>query len=85
MLASLEAPDGRARVCLPGPHPAVRPLFAAGWRHGDSDVFMASDPGCSTRGGRCPTPAAPDLAGTGRFRVIQSTPGRPAGMPRLMS
>ena len=45
VLASLKAPDGRARVCLPGPHPAVRRLFAAGWRHGDSDVFMASDPG----------------------------------------
>jgi GNAT superfamily N-acetyltransferase len=45
VLASLKAPDGRARVCLPGPHPAVRPLFAAGWRHRDSDVFMASDPG----------------------------------------
>jgi hypothetical protein len=23
----------------------VRLLFAAGWRHEDSDVFMASDPG----------------------------------------
>jgi hypothetical protein len=45
VLASLQAPDGRARVCLPGPHPAVRALFAAGWRHGESDVFMASDPG----------------------------------------
>jgi GNAT superfamily N-acetyltransferase len=45
VLASLKAPDGGARVCLPGPHPAVRPLFAAGWRHRDSDVFMASDPG----------------------------------------
>jgi GNAT superfamily N-acetyltransferase len=45
VLASLKAPDGRARVCLPGPHPAVRALFAAGWRHGESDVFMASDPG----------------------------------------
>jgi GNAT superfamily N-acetyltransferase len=45
VLAGLKAPDGRARVCLPGPHPAVRPLFAAGWRYGDSDVFMASDPG----------------------------------------
>ena len=30
VLATLKAPDGRARVCLPGPHPAVRPLFAAG-------------------------------------------------------
>ena len=45
VLASLKAPDGQARVCLPGPHPAVRALFAAGWRHGESDVFMASDPG----------------------------------------
>ena len=45
VLANLNAPDGRARVCLPGPHPAVRLLFAAGWRHEDSDVFMASDPG----------------------------------------
>ena len=45
VLARLSAPDGQARVCLPGPHPAVRPLFAAGWRHEDSDVFMASDPG----------------------------------------
>jgi GNAT superfamily N-acetyltransferase len=45
VLANLNAPDGRARVCLPGPHPAVRPLFAAGWHYGDSDVFMASDPG----------------------------------------
>ena len=36
VLATLRAPDGRARVCLPGPHPAVRPLFAAGWRHEDS-------------------------------------------------
>jgi GNAT superfamily N-acetyltransferase len=44
VLATLRAPEGRARVCLPGPHPAVRPLFAAGWRHQDSDLFMASDP-----------------------------------------
>jgi GNAT superfamily N-acetyltransferase len=44
VLATLQAPDGRARVCLPGPHPAVRPLFAAGWRHEASDLFMASDP-----------------------------------------
>ncbi len=45
VLASLPAPDGRARVCLPGPHPAVRLLFAAGWRHEDTDLFMASSPG----------------------------------------
>ena len=45
VLATLPAPDGRARVCLPGPHPAVRPLLGAGWRHEDSDLFMASEPG----------------------------------------
>jgi GNAT superfamily N-acetyltransferase len=45
VLASLGATEGRARVCLPAPHPAVRLLFAAGWRHEDSDLFMASDPG----------------------------------------
>jgi GNAT superfamily N-acetyltransferase len=45
VLATLDAPDGQARVCLPAPHPAVRPLFAAGWRHTDSDLFMASAPG----------------------------------------
>ena len=45
VLATLSAPEGRARVCLPAPHPAVRLLFAAGWRHQDSDLFMASDPG----------------------------------------
>ena len=45
VLAALRAPDGRARVCLPGPHPAVRPLFAASWRHEDTDLFMASSSG----------------------------------------
>ncbi len=57
VLASLGAPDGRARVCLPGPHPAVRPLFAAGWQHGDSDVFMASDPGLLDPRRAVPSPA----------------------------
>lgn len=41
--ASLEG--GTARVCLPGPHPAVRTLLAAGWRVAEYDLFMASDPG----------------------------------------
>jgi hypothetical protein len=45
VLAGLEAPDGRARVCLPAPHPAVRTLFAAGWRNQDMDLFMSSEPG----------------------------------------
>ena len=63
VLASLKAPDGRARVCLPGPHPAVRLLFAAGWRHEDTDVFMASDPGLLDPRRAVPSPAqAPDLA-----------------------
>ncbi len=58
VLATLKAPDGRARVCLPGPHPAVRPLFAAGWRHGDSDLFMASDPGLLDPRRAVPSPGA---------------------------
>jgi GNAT superfamily N-acetyltransferase len=45
VLASLQVPGGRARVCLPGPHPGVRRLFAAGWHLEDSDQFMATDPG----------------------------------------
>ena len=45
VLAGLDAPDGRARVCLPAPHPAVRALFAAGWRNQDMDLFMSSEPG----------------------------------------
>jgi GNAT superfamily N-acetyltransferase len=45
VLASLDPPHGQARVCLPGPHPAVRPLLAAGWRNDCVDLFMATDPG----------------------------------------
>lgn len=36
---------GPAHVCLPGPHPAVRPLLAAGWRFDEFDLFMATEPG----------------------------------------
>jgi GNAT superfamily N-acetyltransferase len=40
------SPDGApSTVCLPAPHPAVRALLAAGWRIGDIDLFMASEPG----------------------------------------
>ena len=85
VLASLDAPDGRARVCLPGPHPAVRPLFAAGWRHEDSDVFMASDPGLLDPRRAVPSPGRRLTWRAPAFRVIQSTPGRPAGIARLMS
>jgi hypothetical protein len=48
VLASLVphgAPGRRARVCLPAPHPATRPLLAAGWRNECFDLFMATDPG----------------------------------------
>jgi GNAT superfamily N-acetyltransferase len=38
-------PDAQARVTLPAPHPAVRPLLAAGWRLDEFDLFMASEPG----------------------------------------
>ncbi|MBO0776406.1 MAG: GNAT family N-acetyltransferase, partial [Actinobacteria bacterium] len=45
VLAALQPPSGvRARVCLPGPHPAVRPLLAAGWRNEFTDLFMATSP-----------------------------------------
>ncbi|MEU8261445.1 GNAT family N-acetyltransferase [Micromonospora sp. NPDC048999] len=42
VLAALESMDGHVRVCLPAPHPAVRPLLAAGWRATDLDLFMAT-------------------------------------------
>ena len=50
VLASLDPrgggpPGGRARVCLPAPHPATRPLLASGWRNDFLDVFMATEPG----------------------------------------
>jgi GNAT superfamily N-acetyltransferase len=44
-LAGLEAPGPVTNVCLPGPHPAVRPLLARGWRVTYVDQFMASEPG----------------------------------------
>ena len=51
VLAELGAPDRDAHehrgahVCLPAPHPAVRPLLAAGWRFDEFDLFMATEPG----------------------------------------
>jgi GNAT superfamily N-acetyltransferase len=56
VLASLE-PRGIARVCLPGPHPAVRALLAAGWRVEEFDVFMASEPGLLDPHRAVPSPA----------------------------
>lgn len=45
VLASLGPAAGAASACLPAPHPAVRPLLAAGWRWSEFDLFMASEPG----------------------------------------
>jgi GNAT superfamily N-acetyltransferase len=58
LLASLDAPGGRARVCLPAPHPAVRPLLEAGWRVTDQDLYMASDPGLLDARRAVPSPSA---------------------------
>ena len=44
VLASLDPAGGRARVCLPAPHPATRPLLAAGWHVDFMDIFMATGP-----------------------------------------
>jgi GNAT superfamily N-acetyltransferase len=57
VLSGLSAPAGRARVCLPGPHPAARPLLAAGWHNDFLDLFMATDPGLLDPRRAVPSPA----------------------------
>jgi GNAT superfamily N-acetyltransferase len=57
VLAGLEPGGGLARVCLPGPHPAVRALLAAGWRVEEFDLFMASEPGLLDPRRAVPSPA----------------------------
>ena len=57
ILASLDPPDGRARVCLPAPHPATRALLTAGWHVDFVDVFMATDPGLLDPRRAVPSPA----------------------------
>jgi len=57
VLAALAPEDGTARVCLPAPHPAVRPLLAAGWRVGEFDLFMATEPGLIDPRRAVPSPA----------------------------
>lgn len=57
VLAGLAAGGGVARACLPGPHPAVRALLAAGWRVGEFDLFMASEPGLLDPRRAVPSPA----------------------------
>jgi GNAT superfamily N-acetyltransferase len=58
LLASLDAPDGRGMVCLPAPHPAVRPLLGAGWRVRDKDLYMASEPDLLGARRAVPSPSA---------------------------
>jgi GNAT superfamily N-acetyltransferase len=57
VLAGLEPVGGQARVCLPGPHPAVRALLAAGWRVGEFDLFMATEPALLDPRRAVPSPA----------------------------
>lgn len=57
VLARLDAPGGRARVCLPAPHPAVRALLAAGWRNDVFDIYMATELGLLDPRRAVPSPA----------------------------
>jgi GNAT superfamily N-acetyltransferase len=57
VLASLKPAGGRASVCLPGPHPAVRALLAVGWRVEEFDLFMATDPNLVNPRRAVPSPA----------------------------
>jgi GNAT superfamily N-acetyltransferase len=56
VLAGLEDPAAEARACLPGPHPAVRQLLAAGWRLDEFDLFMATEPGLMDPSRAVPSP-----------------------------
>jgi hypothetical protein len=56
-VAALRPADGRAVVCLPGPHPAVRPLLAAGWRVTEFDLYMATEPALLDPSRAVPSPA----------------------------
>lgn len=57
VLASLGPAGGQARVCLPAPHPAVRPLLGAGWHVDFMDIFMATEPGLLDPRRAVPSPA----------------------------
>jgi hypothetical protein len=57
VLAGLEPEGGVALVTLPGPHPAVRALLAAGWRVEEFDLFMATEPGLLDPRRAVPSPA----------------------------
>jgi GNAT superfamily N-acetyltransferase len=57
LVAALRPEDGQAVVCLPGPHPAVRPLLAAGWRVTEFDLYMATEPALLDPSRAVPSPA----------------------------
>jgi GNAT superfamily N-acetyltransferase len=57
VLAWLSPADGQARVCLPAPHPAVRPLLASRWRIAEFDLHMASEFGLIDARRAVPSPA----------------------------
>jgi GNAT superfamily N-acetyltransferase len=57
VLAHLRPAGGLARVCLPGPHPAVRPLLAARWLIEEFDLYMATEPDLLDPRRAVPSPA----------------------------
>jgi GNAT superfamily N-acetyltransferase len=57
VLASIGGPGQVVRITLPAPHPAVRPLLAAGWRFDEFDLFMSTDPGLLDARRSVPSPA----------------------------
>jgi Acetyltransferase (GNAT) domain len=57
VLAALRSRDGQALASLPAPHPAVRPLLAAGWQTEEHDLFMATDPALLDPRRAVPSPA----------------------------
>jgi GNAT superfamily N-acetyltransferase len=59
VIAGLGPPRGpeAARVTLPAPHPAVRPLLASGWRCAELDLHMATEAGLLDPRRVVPSPA----------------------------
>jgi GNAT superfamily N-acetyltransferase len=57
VLAGVGDPGRVVRITLPAPHPAVRPLLAAGWKVDEFDLFMATDPGLIDPRRAVPSPA----------------------------
>ena len=81
VLARLDPPGGRARVCLPAPHPAARPLLAAGWHNDFLDLYMATEPGLLDPRRAVPSPPPPDRDPAGR-RLRRYWRARLAAPPR---